>query len=138
MQETHALEWQKTTLIYPDSTLFLPADPVNAVKERMCAILVGLEYFFTYLCPAAAISMAVSAFQGTDLDFRAGVCRYSYKFYIFGNYSVNYSVIYMGPPEGVTSVKRLTHSKFTQCLWCLTPASPSLECLEHDIHITNC
>jgi hypothetical protein len=36
-------------------------------------------------------------------------------------------------PEGVTSVKQLT-----QCLWCLTPASRSLECLEHDIHITNC
>jgi hypothetical protein len=63
----------------------------------------------------------------------AGVCRYSYKFNIYGNYSVNYSVIYKGPPEGVTSVKQLT-----QCLWCLTPASRSLECLEHDIHITNC
>jgi hypothetical protein len=63
----------------------------------------------------------------------SGVCRYSYKFYIYGNYSVNYSVIYMGRPEGVTSVKQLT-----QCLWCLTPAFRSLECLEHDIHIINC
>jgi hypothetical protein len=38
-----------------------------------------------------------------------GVCRYSYKFYIYGNYSVNYSVFFYsvlhGPSRGCNKCK---------------------------------